>query len=263
MEAQRALLDELMGKQRDVPEAQRRLIKFDDPDIDKLWLVGLQPFDMFRNTPWASRVPEIYRRAVGREWTAGDQPRDVIEQWNKVPAKAQEKYGYEWTLYVFLEELVRCSDRTVQKARQAHESKAGDVDAAKLRDLDAQIAQVTKEASIGESDVDRSLSMMARAEELRLAKDALLRPQVQKVLVCEVSGNVVQNTQVRIQEHYAGRIYLSWKAVRDKLAELKEKYNYKPPPRPIPRYDWRKDPEFFPRRRRRSPSPPRRSYRRG
>lgn len=261
MDAQRALLDELMGKQRDVPEAERRQIKFDDPEIDKLWLVGLQPFDMFKNTPWSSRVPEIYRRAVGREWTVGEQPRDVIDQWQKLPAKAQEKYGYEWQLYVFLEELVRCSDRAVQRARQSHESKASDVDSARLRDLEAQILKVTREAEV--SDVDRSLSMMVRAEELRQAKDALIRPQIQKVLVCEVSGNVVQNTEVRIQEHYSGRIYLSWKAVRDKLAELKVKYNNKPPPRPLPRYDWRRDPEFFPRRRRRSPSPGvERSYRR-
>lgn len=263
MDAQRALLDELMGPQRDVPESQRREIKFDDHEIDKFWLVGMQPFDMFRNTPWSTRLPDIYRRALGREWTGDEkaQPKEVLEQYAQLPAKAKERYGYEGNLFLFLDELVRTNDRAVQRARQAHEAKAceiTDAEAEKLRSVEAEIAKLTKEAEAAgeQGDVDTSLSLMSKVEDLNKQRDAVIKPQdarIQKVLVCEVSGNVVQNTEVRIQEHYSGRIYLSWKAVRDKLAELRAKFNNKPPPRPILSYDWRADPDFFPSSKRRPP----------
>lgn len=263
MDAQRALLDELMGPQRDVPESQRREIKFDDREIDKFWLVGMQPFDMFRNTPWSTRLPDIYRRALGREWTGEEkaQPKEVLEQYAQLPAKAKERYGYEGSLYLFLDELVRTNDRAVQRARQAHEAKAceiTDAEAEKLRSVEAEIAKLTKEAEAAgeQGDVDTSLSLMSKVEDLNKQREAVIKPQdarIQKVLVCEVSGNVVQNTEVRIQEHYSGRIYLSWKAVRDKLAELRTQFNNKPPPRPIPSYDWRADPDFFPSSKRRQP----------
>ncbi|KAJ8614121.1 hypothetical protein CTAYLR_004620 [Chrysophaeum taylorii] len=254
MDAQRALLDELMGPQRDIPESQRREIKFDEPEIDKFWLVGMNPFDMFRNTPWSTRLPDIYRRAIGKEYGGEkSQPKEVLSQWAELPEKAKEKYGYEGQLYQFLDELVRNNDRTVMRARQAHEAKAceiTDADAERLRAVESEISLLTKEAEAAgeEGDVDGSLSLMTRVEDLNKQKEAIIKPQdarVQKVLVCEVSGNVVQNTDVRIQEHYSGRIYLSWKGVRDKLAELRTKFNGKPP-RPIPHYDWRKDPEFHP-----------------
>ena len=260
---QRALLDELMGTQRDIPEDKKREIRFDDKDIDKFWLVGLQPFDMFRNTPWSPKLPELYRRAVGRHWTGKEkeQPRHVLEQWAAVPEEAKVKYGYEGELYAFLEELVKTNDRTVQKARTNHEAKASEItddDAAKLKSIEDDIDSYTKQAeAAGENgDIDVSLTYMSKVEELQKRKTLLFKPtdiRVQKVLVCEISGNVVQNTPVRIQEHYQGRIYLSWKAVREKHSELQKKFESKPPPRPVPYYDYRHDPDLGPSSKPRSP----------
>jgi hypothetical protein len=52
MDAVRSMLDELMGKERDVPLAQRqnRQLEFDDPDVCKYELVALCPNRLFRNT---------------------------------------------------------------------------------------------------------------------------------------------------------------------------------------------------------------------
>lgn len=43
MEAQRALLDQLMGSQRDVPDDQKVEMHFYDRSIDKFWLLGPRP----------------------------------------------------------------------------------------------------------------------------------------------------------------------------------------------------------------------------
>ena len=59
-----------------------------------------------------------------------------------------------------------------------------------------------------------------------------MEEKTKKVLVCEVSGNVVQNTEIRIQEHYQGRLYLGWKKVRDRYALIKDKYKDKRHPNP-------------------------------
>jgi hypothetical protein len=48
----RSMLDELMGKERDVPLTERtgRGLRFDDPDVCKHQLAGLCPFQLFKNT---------------------------------------------------------------------------------------------------------------------------------------------------------------------------------------------------------------------
>ena len=51
--------------------------------------------------------------------------------------------------------------------------------------------------------------------------------------VCEVSGNFMSSRDAdeRIAAHYAGKQYVGWKLVRDKFAEMLQKYGrYGPPP---------------------------------
>ncbi|CAN0418081.1 unnamed protein product [Ectocarpus sp. 13 AM-2016] len=45
-----------------------------------------------------------------------------------------------------------------------------------------------------------------------------------------VSGNILSSAEneERIRCHFQGKQYLGWKAVRDKLKELKEKFENKP-----------------------------------
>lgn len=52
VDAFRSMLDELMGKERDVPldRRQNKALQFDDKDICKYELVALCPNRLFRNT---------------------------------------------------------------------------------------------------------------------------------------------------------------------------------------------------------------------
>ena len=246
MDAQRALLDQLMGSQRDVPDHEKKEMHFWDRRVDKFWLVGLQPFDIFKNTLWSPKMAGLYRHALGREYDPDvEQPLDVLPAWERLSDAERDAYGYEHELHAFLVALVEACDKSVARAREAHEAKATEVtgeEAAKVFALDEQIKKVEKEAErAGEAgDVDTSLALMAQIDAINAQKAAIIRPtgaaaQVRKVLVCEVSGNVVQNTEIRIQEHYSGRLYLGWKAVRDRLAITRPKYAHKPSPNPFVR----------------------------
>lgn len=52
VDATRALLDELMGKERNVPLDLRtgQSLKFSDPEVCKYALAGLCPYGLFKNT---------------------------------------------------------------------------------------------------------------------------------------------------------------------------------------------------------------------
>ena len=51
-DAMRAMLDELMGKERNVPLDQRKGtdLRFNDPEVCKYALSGLCPYGLFKNT---------------------------------------------------------------------------------------------------------------------------------------------------------------------------------------------------------------------
>ena len=82
MDEQRALLDQLMGSQRDVPDELKREVHFYDREIDKFWLLGVQPFDLFKNTIWAPKLPVFHRMALGYEWEKREQPLSVLAEWD-------------------------------------------------------------------------------------------------------------------------------------------------------------------------------------
>jgi hypothetical protein len=109
-------------------------------------------------------------------------------------------------------------------------------EAQQLLDLETKIADIQKrsEAAAESGDVDTSLSLLAEVDQLEQKKRQVghMEEKTKKVLVCEVSGNVVQNTEIRIQEHYQGRLYLGWKKVRDRYALIKDKYKDKRHPNP-------------------------------
>ncbi len=52
VDAMRAALDELMGRERDVPMDRRtnRKLRFDDPEVCKYAIAGLCPYGLFKNT---------------------------------------------------------------------------------------------------------------------------------------------------------------------------------------------------------------------
>jgi hypothetical protein len=131
---QRALLDQLMGMERDVADEDKnnRARQFSDEGVDMFFLCGIQPHALLKNTKSASMVQQAYPRAMER---AGVRYVDVYsleaddgckEQWEQLSQKERDGYGFEAMTWMFCDELVNLCNRKV-----ARNQERPDVDIAK------------------------------------------------------------------------------------------------------------------------------------
>merc|ERR1712086_206577 len=235
-DAMRAMLDTLMGTDRDIPEEERAANKknFWDDAVDKGYLCGFSPYTVLLNTksdlgPNPAQIQEIQMR----------------DEWGDLPQEEKDKYGYEKLLKDHLEQLVSEMDRKILRTKERVEtsdpiSLLGPEDAERVTDLNGQILELQKKSeSLGEEgDIDGSLALHQQAEQLRVQKDDIERaaapPNEKRQFVCEVSGLIYSSTdnEARIRDLQAGRQYIGYKQIRDKLVELKAKN----PPRGIHGY---------------------------
>ena len=87
-----AMLDELMGPERNVPLDKRtnRKRHFTDPDICKFYICGLSPHFLFKNTKSAD---DVWRILGDYQMVADDK---VKGEWEAVPQEEKDKYGCDW-----------------------------------------------------------------------------------------------------------------------------------------------------------------------
>ncbi|KXZ48441.1 hypothetical protein GPECTOR_28g851 [Gonium pectorale] len=180
VDAMRAMLDELMGKERNVPLSQRsnRRIHYDDPTVCK------------------------YERRLMKE----------------------------------LDSLIREMDRKIAKAKERAEAESmarplKPEDAARLAEMQAKAKELLhKSQEAGEAgDVDVSMALAQQAQEMQTQHDRLHRSLTapeRTMSVCDICGVFINSTDndQRRQEHLTGKQYLGWKAIREKYAELQNKY---------------------------------------
>ncbi|KAK6145662.1 hypothetical protein DH2020_022482 [Rehmannia glutinosa] len=206
MDAQRALLDELMGSARNLTEEERkghREIKWDDKDVCGCYMVRFCPHDLFVNTrsdlgnaliPFLHKVSDLDRRVRrGRERLAQD-----VEVPPPPPISAE-------------------------KAEQ-------------LSVLEEKIKNLLEQVeSLGEAGkVDEAEALMRKVEMLNIEKTVLTQqPQQDKLLMvaqekkmalCEICGSflVANDAAERTQSHVTGKQHMGYGMVRDFLAEHKE-----------------------------------------
>merc|ERR1711907_280826 len=82
-----------------------------------------------------------------------------------------------------------------------------------------------------EGEVDRSLQAAQDAEKTKREKEILEQrlkfPSGRNMFVCEICGVFINSTdnEARRADHYNGKQYLGWKAIRDKRKQLEEKFS--------------------------------------
>ena len=237
MDEQRRLLDELMGVDRDLPPDQRvgegRRRKFSDPEVCKYYLCGLSPLVAFRNTKAAD---DVYRHLGGDYNKICD---DACKaEWDALPREEKDRYGYEYDLMVLCERLAADCDRRIDRAqdRIAKENAPApltDAEKQRIEEWTEEIKRMTKasEDAAEEGDIDAAENAVKRVEVLTKMKSDLERSKYPgKILsVCQISGVFMSSTdnEQRKQDHYQGKQYQGWKAIREKLQELKD---LNPPP---------------------------------
>ncbi|KAL6531219.1 hypothetical protein OROHE_014288 [Orobanche hederae] len=234
MDAQRALLDELMGSARNLTEEERkghREIKWDDKEVCGCFMVRFCPHDLFVNTRSDLGVcPKIH------------DPK-LKESFEKSPRHDSYVPKFEAELAHFCERLVSDLDRRVKRGRERLEQ---DVEvlppppisaekAEQLCVLEEKIKNLLEQVeSLGEEGkVDEAEALMRKVEILNIEKTTLTRQpqdklllmaQEKKMALCEVCGSflVANDAAERTQSHVTGKQHMGYGMVREYLSEYQE-----------------------------------------
>uniref|UniRef100_A0A0D9WYH6 Uncharacterized protein n=1 Tax=Leersia perrieri TaxID=77586 RepID=A0A0D9WYH6_9ORYZ len=218
MDAQRALLDELMGTARDLTEEERKAhkeVKWDDPDVCGPFMARFCPHDLFVNT----------KSNLGPCMKIHD-------------LKLKERFEAE--LAQQCEKLVMELDRKIRRGR---ERLAQDVvvpppiigkTSEQLSIIEEKVKKLLEQIEeLGEAGkVDEAEALMRKVELLNAEKTALtnqadnkvaMLPQEKKMELCEICGSFLVSDDVleRTQSHVTGKQHIGYGLVRDFLAEHK------------------------------------------
>ncbi|KAL2555978.1 LUC7 N-terminus domain-containing protein [Forsythia ovata] len=234
MDAQRALLDELMGTARNLTEEERKgykEIRWDDKEVCGFYMVRFCPHDLFVNT----------RSDLGVCLRIHD-PK-LKESFEKSPRHDSYVPKFEAELAHFCEKLVSDLDRRVKRGQERLEQEvevppplplsAGKSE--QLSVLEEKIKNLLEQVeSLGETGkVDEAEALMRKVDTLNAEKTALTQqPQQDKLLMiaqekkmalCEICGSflVANDAAERTQSHVTGKQHMGYGMVRDFLSEYK------------------------------------------
>lgn len=236
VEAQRALLDELMGAARNLTAEERkgyREVRWDDREVCGFYLVRFCPHDLFVNT----------KSDLGPCRRIHDQK--LKESFEKSPRHDIYVPRFEAELNHFCEKLIQDLDR---KGKRGRERLAQDVDVAslvpvpsekaeQLGALEEKIKKLLEQCeSLGEDGkVDEAQAIMKKVDVLNIEKSALMQlvsnerglavSQEKKMALCDICGSflVANDAAERTQSHVTGKQHVGYGLVRDYLSEYKAK----------------------------------------
>uniref|UniRef100_A0A6U2Y012 Luc7-like protein 3 n=1 Tax=Lotharella globosa TaxID=91324 RepID=A0A6U2Y012_9EUKA len=243
MDAARALLDSLMGAERNaaLEDREKYRRKFTDRTVCKHFLCGLCPYQMLDQT----------KSDVGEHKGGKEHDLRCKQEWESLSPEERKEYGFEYDLLEWLERLVReCDERIAASKRRIEEKeqekppekKLNPEEQEKVLKLTVEMDElVAKAEALGEQgEVDKAMLVTTQVNGIKqqikdITQPIQLLPNTDRQLVvCEVSGNLLcsTDTEDRKARHYAGRHYQGWMKIRAKLEELKETVGPRPP-------DWR------------------------
>ncbi|KAI3705923.1 hypothetical protein L1987_76172 [Smallanthus sonchifolius] len=235
MDAQRALLDELMGSARNLTEEERRghkEITWDDKEVCGFYMVKFCPHDLFVNTRSdLGPCPKIHDPKLKESFESSPRHDSYVPR-------------FEADLANFCERLVMDLDRRVRRGR---ERLVQEVEvpppppvpvekSEQLSILEEKIKNLLESVeALGEAGkVDEAEALMRKVDLLNIEKTALtLQPQngkvsmlaqEKKMALCETCGSflIANDALERTQSHVTGKQHIGYGMVRDFLSEYKE-----------------------------------------
>uniref|UniRef100_A0A6V3RLE1 Uncharacterized protein n=1 Tax=Lotharella globosa TaxID=91324 RepID=A0A6V3RLE1_9EUKA len=247
VDAQRELLDQLMGKERNASLEEREKMQrhFWDDDVCKHFLVGITPHELFKNTKSdLGEYDKLFDMRAKHEW-------DALSQEDK------DKYPYQWDTLDLLKKLIEECDRKIQRGKERCEAderlknepkKLNEDEAKRLGQIQEEIGKLGKEAEeAGENgDIEKAKALATKVEGLKAESEQIMKKpddprfNSRQLMVCEVSGVLMSTTdsESRLKSLYSGKQYQGWKKVRDFHAELSKLLEGKSRPRrPWPHED--------------------------
>eukprot|EP00246_Nothoceros_aenigmaticus_P004134 TRINITY_DN1551_c0_g1_i1.p1 TRINITY_DN1551_c0_g1~~TRINITY_DN1551_c0_g1_i1.p1 ORF type:complete len:421 (+),score=89.86 TRINITY_DN1551_c0_g1_i1:41-1264(+) len=224
----RALLDELMGKDRDLPlnQQKKKRLRFDDPEVCHYHLVGFCPHDLFPNT----------KSDLGAcERIHDDSLKGQFLKSNQVSHYEAEFLGYLERLIADLERKIkRCHERLDKEMPLTDQARAN---SDRISTISTEVQALLKQAEREGEDgmVDLAQATMSKVENLNKEKDQLLRSVVpefgsilekeRRMQVCEVCGamQASTDTEKRLASHLEGKQHLGYHRIRETAEHLRKK----------------------------------------
>jgi len=236
MDSTRALLDQLMGKDRNMEPEKRRVRKWDDPDVCEYFLCGFCAHDLFTNT----------KSDLGP--CEKDHDEGCQEAFRKESFATQCRLERKFIRH--LQDQIRAVDLRVRRGKERHESRSERDPAptgtpigpyaAEINLKTDMIKKMQREAEkLGEDGkIDKLNDLMSKLEALKKEKDALeiknnasttpynLDAQGQTPMtICEICGVWKSDNpeDARAKNHISGKQHLGYELIKNKLKELEEK----------------------------------------
>ncbi|WOL05650.1 hypothetical protein Cni_G14379 [Canna indica] len=233
MDAQRALLDELMGAARNLTDEQKKRykeVRWDDKEVCGAYMVRFCPHDLFVNTKSdLGACPKIHDQKLK-------------ESFEKSPRHDAYVPRFEAELAQFCEKLVMDLDRKVKRGRErltqeldvtpapvpTEKSEQLSMQEEKIKKLLEQIEALGEAGKVDEAEALMRKVDMLNAEKTALTQQsandkALMLPQEKKMALCEICGSflVANDAAERTQTHVTGKQHIGYGMVRDFLSEFK------------------------------------------
>ena len=230
MEGLRKTLDNLMGKDRNLPIKEQILKKkhFDDPDVCKFFLIGFCPHELFTYVK-SSNIGECHYRH--------DQQFKI--SFESDPNKENYQIKYEEDLISFLESITseldikikRCLERIEMPPPEQVLNKDAQIE---LENLDKEITEKISEAEhLGEMGlIEQSEKLMKEIEQIKIQRNLLTNTKEhvaiykdRQMKVCEICGALQSaiDNEKRIQTHKEGKIHSAYLKIRQYLDLLRKK----------------------------------------
>ncbi|KAL7668822.1 hypothetical protein ACOME3_009506 [Neoechinorhynchus agilis] len=234
---QAALLDELMGKDRNaIPGQQTRDHDFRDREVCKHYLCGFCPHQLFTNTR-ADLGPchLIHDDSLRRTYQSSD---------------LYGHLGYEDSFEILLKKLLNEVEKRIRKGEDRLRLTQSDdpsslmtntaeamlppnqVRLERLKSLNDQINSLIHESErLGmEGNIDHAKEILSRIEKLKCERYELEtrmpgNDNVKAMEVCTVCGSflIVGDAQCRVDEHITGKQHLGYARIREMLDSLRKK----------------------------------------
>ncbi|XP_058062853.1 putative RNA-binding protein Luc7-like 2 isoform X1 [Anopheles bellator] len=223
----RAMLDQLMGTARN-GETNRYSVKFYDSKVCKSFLLGCCPHEILASTRMdLGECPKVHDLALRADYENASKNKD---------------YYYDVDAMEHLQAFIADCDRRTEAAKkrlaETQEELTAEV-AAKanaVHELAEEIGKkLAKAEALGEAgQVEESMKLMSEIEEFRSKKNRAEQEyrssipastyQQQKLRVCEVCSAYlgIHDNDIRLADHFGGKLHLGFLAIREKLAELEK-----------------------------------------
>ncbi|CAH0491068.1 unnamed protein product [Peronospora farinosa] len=231
MDAQRALLDSLMGLNRDGDRPNEAILDFHHPKVCKFYLCGLCPRELFQHTRLDSGACELLHVPALRS---------AFEQ----EENDERDFEYERQLVNELSKFLVDVEKKITRAQKRLEEDGDDnQDRTQVLQFtqDIQDATIKAEQAAQDGDVDKSLQLMEQVELFKRKRREVLRQSTansnassvtmmvdnvnQKLRVCDVCGAFLSifDSDRRLADHFGGKVHMGYVQIRKKLKELMEK----------------------------------------